>query len=683
MKEIMNMWRCNIIFLLLIGSCSIAFGQNVAFIASPSASKMGVKDQVQVTFTVKNVDGLTDLHPNGFGDFTHIAGPFQSQSVNITNNNRSISVSLTYVLVPRHEGKLTIPPATAKDANGHTYQSNAVTIEVFPGSMAPAQPARRQMPGRSPFDDDEDDMFAMMQQQMAQMNRMHQQMMQQMYQQQPRGAQPTAPQQAQPQANAPVNSDEIKKDLFIKVTVDKNKVNVGDQITASYKLYSRVPMQVSISKLPSLNGFWTQDFEIPKQPKPTEEVINGKKYQVFLLKKSALFPQQTGTLELDPAEATGVARIVQQVRRKMSDMFASPFGRGTLMMNDPFFDNAFFDDMMYKDVNVNLQSTPVKITVLPLPDKNKPSDFGGAVGKFTISSKIDKENITTDDVVNFSITINGSGNLKLIEAPKLNLPNGISTYDPQIIDSITSRTTTISGYKTLTYAITPQTAGDFTIPAIPFTYYDPSKGTYITLNTTPVTLHVKPGKGGVAKTTTTKLNLIKDIHDINASVVSHWEPNALPYFYTNWYWILIGTVVAGGATYAGWKKYNDAQSSNTVKLRNKRANKIALQRLATAQKLMQKQQDKQFYEEISKAIWLYLSDKLFIPLSAMSKDVAISALHDRGVTDAALNNFNSVIWECETALYASGGAKKMNQTYEEAIKVISDFEELIKEVKYA
>ncbi len=184
-------------------------------------------------------------------------------------------------------------------------------------------------------------------------------------------------------------------------------------------------MQVGISKLPSLNGFWTQDFDIPKQAKPTEEVLDGKKYQVFLLKKSALFPQQTGTLELDEAEAKGVARIVQQVQRKMSDMFTNPFGNGTLMMNDPYFNNAYYNTMAYKDIKVDLKSTPVKITVTALPEKDKPADYGGAVGDFTITGKIDKQDLTTDDVATLTLNITGSGNLKLIEAPKLNLPNGI------------------------------------------------------------------------------------------------------------------------------------------------------------------------------------------------------------------------------------------------------------------
>ncbi len=658
MKRIKDMWRVNILFLLILGVCCHAWAQNVAFIASPSANKIGVRDQVQVTFTIQNVDNLADLRPTGFGDFNRLAGPFQSQSVSFTNGARSSSITLTYVLQAKHEGKLTIPPATAKDAAGHTYQSNPITIEVVPGSLAQQQ--RR--PARSnPFGDD-DDPFAAMQQQLARMQQLQQQMMQ--------GGAPMQQQQQAPQQNdATANDAEIKKDLFIKVSVDKSKVHVGEQITTSYKLYSRIPMQVSFSKLPSLNGFWTQDFEIPRQPKPTEEVVDGKKYQVFLLKKSALFPQETGTLQLDPAEAKGVARIAQKLRPM----------NGTLMMNDPFFNNAFFNAMGYKDVNVHLVSTPVNITVTQLPEKDKPADFGGAVGNFTIAAKLDKPELTTDDVAALTLTISGSGNLKLIEAPKLTLPNGINTYDPQIVDTITGRSTTISGSKIITYAITPHTPGDFDIPPVAFTYFNPQTGTYTTLHTQGFKMHVKAGKHYNPSHTTADNTpiAIKDIHDISAQPLGELKLRSYPLLLAPGYWVGYFVPVVAFLLLAVWKRRNDELSRDNVLLRNKRANKIALQRLITAKKLLATNETKPFYEEISKAIWLYLSDKSGIPLSALSRETAKAALMARSVPEALQNKFESVIWECETALYASGGSKSKAVTYDDAVKIISDLEGVI------
>ena len=652
------MWRYSIVFLLAIGVSCRAWSQNISFVASPSANKIGVKDQVQVTFTISNAPDLRDFTPPNFKDFAVLGGPYQQTSMTITNGARSSSISLTYLLQPRHEGNIFIPPAIAKDGAGHSYQSNQVAIEVVSGSLAP--PQQRRQPGRDPFGGD-DDIMAMM----RQMQQMNQQMNQQMRQQ---------PQQPQPAPEPPTaNDDEIKKDLFIKVEVDKSKVHVGEQITATYKLYSRLPMQVGISKLPTLNGFWTQDFDIPKQPKPVEEVLDGKKYQVFVLKKSALFAQETGNLELDPAEAKGVARIVQEVRRRVSDMFG-----GTMMMNDPAFNNSYYRTQTYKDVKVDLQSTPVKITVTALPEKNKPADYGGAVGKFTISDKIDKQELTTDDIATLTINITGSGNLKLIEAPKPDLPNGISTYDPQVLDTITGRSTTISGSKIITYAITPHTPGDYDVPAIAFTYFNPQTGKYVTEHTQPLKLHVNQGKHYNPVATNNNTTALKDLHDINKQALDKINAAGKPILLTGGYWSLYALPLLAFVGIIGWKKRDEELSKNTVLLKSRRANKIALQRLVTARKLLQEESKTPFYEEVSKAIWLYLSDKMNIPLSALSRDTAKYAMNERNIPEHLQKDLENVIWECETALYASGGSKQMVHTYEGAIKVISDLEDVFK-----
>jgi BatD DUF11 like domain len=676
MRHFRHIWRYSSVLLLIAGTCCHVWAQNVVFSAEASANKMGIKDQVQVQYTIRDARNMQTVTNPASPDFNVLDGPFTSRSFYSNGQTQSETVTLTYIVQPTHEGTCVIPPITAKDAAGHSYQSNAVAIQVVPGSLA--QPRKPQQAPRNIFQQQDEDMAAMLQhmQQMQQrMQQMQQAQMQQM--QQRRGQQPQQQQQAQQQAHdePTVTSDEIKKDLFIKVTVDKNKVRQGEQITASYKLYSRIPMQANISKLPSLNGFWTQDFEIPRQAKPTEEVYNGKKYQVFLLKKSALFPQQTGTLELDPAEAKGVARIVQQVRRRLSDVF-DPFGAGTLMMNDPVFNSAFFNDIAYRDVKVDLQSDPVKITVTPLPDKDKPEGYGGAVGQFTIASKIDKQELTTDDVATLTYTITGSGNLKLIEAPKPTLPNGLETYDPQIIDTITGRSTTISGSKIISYSISPHTPGDYDIPGIAFTYFNPQSGQYVTEHTQPIKLHVKQGKhystsqaGNVA---------MKDIHDNVLAPQGSLAAATRPMLYSTGYWSMYALPLLAFVGMVFWKKRDDELSRDVAGMRRKRANKVALQRLVTARNLLQQGAKTPFYEEVSKAIWLYLSDKLNIPLSTLSRDAAAEALTSHNISRELQKELNDVIWECETALYASGGSKQMEHTYATAVKVISDLEDTFK-----
>jgi hypothetical protein len=683
MKHIKIMWRYYIMLLAVSGSCCHAWAQNVVFTATASSNKVGVRDQVQVQFTLRDADNPQSITSPASDDFAVVGGPYQSTSSNTSiSGNKMVTsqaITLTYVLQPKHEGTFTIPPVVAKDAAGRSYQCNALTIQVVPGTLQ-QQPQRRTANRYDPFGDQDDDVMALMQR----MQQMQQQQMQAM-QQQRRGAQQPRPQpqsQQQAQANqqaqndAPINDNEIKNDLFIKVAVDKNKVHLGEQVTVSYKLYSRIPMQMGISKLPSLNGFWTQDFDIPKQAKPTEEVLNGKKYQVFLLKKSALFPQQTGNLELDPAEAKGVARIVQQVKRRMSDMF-DPFGAGTLMMNDPIFNNSFYNTLAYKDVQVHLKSTPVKITVTELPEKDKPADYGGAVGDFSISGKIDKQELTTDDVATLTLNITGSGNLKLIEAPKLNLPNGLNTYDPVVIDTITGRSTTISGSKIISYVITPHTAGEYDIPGIPFSFFNSETGKYETEHTQPIKLHVKPGKL-TSPGQSTNAMAFRDIHDIVTQPLPNLVMKSAPLLFTAGYWSMYAMPFLAFLGMIVWKRRDDELSKDMASLKRRRANKVALQRLVAAKKLLDQQNKTPFYEEVSKAIWLYLSDKLSIPLSSLSREAASEAMTARKVPLNIQKNVENVIWECETALYATGGSQKMASTYEEAIKVISDLEDEFK-----
>lgn len=668
------MWRYIIVLALAFGGACGALAQNVVFTAVAGSNKIGTKDQVQLQYTIRDAQNLQSVTNPSDADFIIVGGPYQSQSssTQISNGHyvTSSAISLTYVLQPRREGTFTIPPVTARDAEGHAYQSNPVTIQVVPGTMQQQQPQRRPR-AYDPFADADDDVMALM----RQMQAMQQQQMQAMQQmQQGRRGQPQ--QQQQSQTEPPVNEDEIKKDLFIRVAADRSKVHLGEQVTISYKLYSRIPMQMAISKLPSLNGFWTQDFDIPKQAKPTEEVLDGKKYQVFLLKKSALFPQQTGTLELDPAEAKGMARIVQQVRRRMADLF-DPFGNGTLMMNDPFFNNAFYNTMAYKDVPVHLRSTPVKITVTPLPEKDKPEHFSGAVGEFSVSSKIDKKQLTTDEVATLTFNITGSGNLKLIEAPALDLPNGLNTYDPVIIDTITGRSTTISGSKIITYVITPQAPGDYEIPAIEFNYYDPQKDKYVVSRTQPYKLHVTPGKRGAAGRGDAGVTY-RDIHELVKQPPSRLSYGGAPLLFRPLYWIVFLLPLIFFMIYALLRRRDEELSRDTAQTRRKRANKVALQRLTTAKKLLQEQNKKPFYEEVSKAIWLYLSDKLSIPLSALSRETAADAMTARKVPADVQKKVEDVIWECETALYASGGSRTMANTYEDAVKAISNLEDIFK-----
>jgi hypothetical protein len=644
-----------------------AMAQEMSFTAQVNAERVGTKDQFQVSYTLNNAPNAVNFKPPNFSGFSILGGPYQSNNSSVSNVNgqwkQTTSVVLTYVLNANRTGTLTIGPATVTN-NGHEVSSNSVTIQAVNGSLVQQQQRRQQ----NPFGDDDDDPFVAMQ-------RMQQQMMQQMSQAQQSRRQQAQQQQTQLEG---LSEQNISKNIFIKVEVDKTNPHVGEQITVSYKLYTRLAMSVNLTGLPSLNGFWSQDFQTPTTPKPVDEVVNGQHYQVFLLKKTALFPQQDGALTLDAAKAEGVVRVVELVKGK------NPYANdpnASFFMNDPYFNQDMFNGYNYKDVPVKLSSIPVKINVKPLPPDKQPPSFTGAVGNFTIASTLDKNALSTDDAATLTFTIKGSGNLKLISSPKITFPAELGVYEPQTADTITSRNPAITGSKIFTYNMNPQTPGDYEIPAIKFSYYDAALGSYKELSTQPIKVHVTKGKNynpNVAKGTAA----LTDIHDINKSTFEAMGDSGVPVVNKWWYWVFYGLGLAALIALLLRKKQQEMYEGNQALFKNKKANKIAWKRLAEARKLLPQQQHKAFYEEISKAVWLYLSDKLGIPLSHLSKETMEGELELKQVPVAQINRVKSLVLECEMALYSpSGGQKQRQHTLDEAAGTIGELEIVLKNKK--
>jgi hypothetical protein len=650
--------------LLLLLQSITAAAQDVVFTAGADASKVGLADRFNVTYTIQGIGEATFNPGESLKEFNVLAGPFRSQSTNMTYSGgqlvQSSSLSMTFVLQAKHTGIIKLPPAVVVDRAGHSYKSNSLQVEVVPGSVMMAR-SRRPSAGAAWADDPFDsDPFAALRQQQA---RMRQLMNAHMNQQ--RGVQPGA---QKPAASAA----DISKDIFIRVDVDKKAVKLGEQVTAIYKLYARIPMQVAISKLPSLNGFWTQDFDIPKEHSRAEEVVNGRRYQVFILKKSALFPQQSGTLTLDAAEAEGTARVA--VQAQSNNPFDDPFfglPGGSLMMSDPFFSDPF-GESGYREVPVHLKSAPVHIKVGELPEAGKPEHFTGAVGNFSLSGKLDKSSLTTDNVATLTLTISGSGNLKLFDVPKLVLPPGLDTYEPGVFDTITGRSTTISGQKVVTYSIAPRKAGDYVIPPLRFAWFDPQSNSYKTASTASFPLQVRPGKT-LTPAEVAGYRGSGDIRDHFIAAASR------PLILSPLYWSMYALPLALLAGITFYRRREQELVADTARTRNRRANKVAQKRLAHAGALLQKDDARGFYDEVSKAIWLYLSDKLNIPLSALGKDAALQAMSQRGIPTPVQQQIEKVVDECELALYASSGNNhQMQQTFSEAACIITGLERTLR-----
>jgi len=368
-------------------------------------------------------------------------------------------------------------------------------------------------------------------------------------------------------------------------------------------------------------------------------------------------------------------RVIEQ--SKGQDASANDPGYGSLFMNDPFFNNGYYSRYQYRDVKTELSSNPVDIHVQALPAAGQPKSFTGAVGHFTVNATIDSTVLHTGNSANFVFTIKGSGNFKLIGNPSIQFPNALSALDPLVADTITGRSPDITGMKTFTYNLSPQKSGSFTIPAIDFSYFDPKTKSYRTLHTQPITVMVKAGKGN----NNTQDMATAQLSDIHPNMTAPLKPNSLTSLFVAgpWYWcIYLLAIIVFTMAYLLHKRRSD-MAANAVLWKNKKANKVAWKRLALARKLLPQQEaHTMFYEEVSKAVWLYLSDKLNIPLSDLSKENIAGKLKIEGVNTAAIEQTQNVILECEMALYSpSGGTKQRAHTLDNAAQLIGTLEEYL------
>ncbi len=592
----------------------LGMADNIHFtMEGPQAVAVG--DQFRLGFTL-NESG-TDLQLPDLSNFDVLMGPTtsQSSSIQIINGKTTQSSSFSYMFILRakKEGKFTIRPASIK-VGGKMYESNELTIQVVKGQPQPAA-----------------------------------------------GQQPTSQKNAQ--TTETPGSTISKDNLFVRVAVDKTNVSKGEQILSTVKLYisQNVPLNgFDEVKLPSYEGFWTKDIEVPTQVSFTREVYDGKIYQVGILKKTILFPQQVGTIRINPFEITCLVR--QRVKQQQG-----------------FFDD-FFDN--YRVVKAKVISDPVSIQVKDLP--NQPGNFSGAVGNFSVSSSLDKTNVKSNEAVTLKLNVNGSGNLTLIKAPKIELPQDFEAYEPKTSDRVIASDNGLNGSVTFEYLFIPRFAGNFTIPAIEFVFFNPATHQFETRTTEAYKLHVDKGSDDsnssvVSSFSKEDVKMIgKDIRFIkqNKTVL---KPKGTSFFGTfEFYSIYILSLIAFVVVYVINRK-KIKENANLVLVRNKRANKVALKHLKAASVFLKNNQAEQFYESVIKALWGYLSDKLSIPVADLSREKASSSLLAKGVNQDAVTELIRIIDDCEFARYAPAAfAGTMIEIYDGAARVMGIFEKQIK-----
>ncbi len=549
-----------------------------------------------------------------FENFEVLAGPTQSsgRSMSIINGQmtQSVNYSYSYYLVGSKAGIFSLPVAEVK-VDGKSYKTQPFQVEVVDGGNALSQQGGQQMQGG----------------------------------------------QAMPQ---PSGTGLAEDDILVRLTVDRNNVYKGQPVRAVMKLYTRSGISgIESAKYPSFNGFWTQELDA-SQYQVQRETLNNKVYDTRIIREYLLFPQQSGTLTIEPAELTVIAQIITQQRRQS--------------LFDDFFGG--FPDI--QEVRKVLTSSPVTINVKNLP-ADAPDSFGGAVGQFDMSASVPEGNINANSAVTYSIKIAGTGNLPLIQTPKVELPSSFEQYNVKTTESLQNDRRGISGYRQFDYPIIARAEGTYIIPETKFTYFNPDMGQYVTLTAEAAHLTVLPDSTATRSSSVGLVSGIdkedikflgQDIRFIKIDSPSLKAEDSLLMGSGIYYLVILCMCIGSLFLYRHLRK-SLANRSNAALVKGRMANKVALQRFKAAESHMRNDNQRGFYEEMLKALWGYMSDKLNIPVSNLTKENVREELVKRHIETAHAERYTAIISECEYAQYAPGSSGRMQESYKAGVEIVS------------
>ena len=453
-------------------------------------------------------------------------------------------------------------------------------------------------------------------------------------------------------------------DLFITGTINKTTVYEQEAILLTYKIYTQVDLRgFDNVKLPDFKGFHSQEVELPANRRWGLEHYKGRNYQTTIFRQFVLFPQQSGKLTIDAARFDASIAVATQVDPFDFDSFFNGGGGGYM-------------------VKKSLFTPKLTIDVKALPDK--PAGFSGGVGDLNISSSINSTSVKTNDAVTVKLVISGTGNLKLLSNPEVKFPEDFEIYDPKSENNFRLTSDGLSGNKVIEYLAIPRNPGDYKIPPVSFTYFDVKSKSYKTLTTEGYDLHVEKGEGNATQTIANFTNkeelkvLNEDIRFIKQNEVK-LTPRGSFFFGTTGYWLFYLIPALVFIVFFLIYRKQIAANANVAKVRTRKANKVAVKRLKLAGKLLADNKKDAFYDEVLKALWGYVSDKLSIPMSRLSKDNIEEELRNYGVDDALIAEFLKVLDNCEFARFAPADANQgMDKVYAEALDIISKMEGSIK-----
>ena len=460
----------------------------------------------------------------------------------------------------------------------------------------------------------------------------------------------------------PAGSAISSSDLFINVTASKQHVREQEPILLTYKVYTLVGLTQLSGGIADLKGFYTREIPLPRDKSFKMENYNGRMYKSVTWQQYVIFPQATGKLEIPPITFDGV--VVQQNRNI-----------------DPF--EAFFNGGSgYVEVNKQIKAPGLTIQVDPLPQR--PANFSGGVGSFVISATPDKKEVKANDPVKLRVVVSGTGNMKLLKQPVVKFPKDFDSYDAKVTDKTTLTTNGLQGSIVYDFLIVPRHQGTYEIPSIEYTYYDTRKNAYQTLKTEPFTLNVAKGDGTPTATYTAQEDvrqLNSDIHYIHTGNTRQ-QANGDIFFGSTAYWVSLAVLLLSFISLFVIFRRRAIENANVVKQRAGKANKVAVKRLKKAAALMKVGKDGEFYDEVLRALWGFVGDRLNMPVEQLSRENISQQLESHSVSAETIQQFLGALDECEFARYAPGDATgNMNKVYDAAMTAITQIANTMKKVK--
>jgi len=601
---------------LCLGLTQSLLGAAIQLQATIDRAQVGLNQIFTITLEATGSDaGSVSLQPefpaslDQFSKFLGRGG--ESSNIQLINGRMSVSKSIQLNFMATTVGKHTIEPIKVQ-AGGETYQTQSFQIEIVDNPNPPAS-----TPGR---------------------------------------------------VNEPIQAeDSIEGNLLLKVIASKRTVYQNEPVIVSYKIYTRVNVSsYSLEKMPSTTGFWLEEFELPQQPRLTNEIIDGRKYAVAEIKKMALFPTEVGKMDIEPLVLACDVRI--QSRRRSRDLF------------DSFFDDPFFS----RTQRYQIASPRLSIEVLPLPAENKPRNFSGAVGKFDISATLDKQEVETNESIKLKVKMSGVGNIKILPNPNVKIPDDFEQYGPTSSENISRNENQISGTKTFDYVLIPRSAGEKKIESTEFSFFDISTKTYKTLRTTEFTIKVNKGQKDITHSQGTGFTreeiriLGQDIRYIQQTVphfakIGHFYYQTFPFYFL----VITPLFLLAGALF--YRRRQDKFSEDLGYARARRANKEAGARLNRARKLLSEAHAKEFYAEVSRGLLSFVANKFNLDEAGIMTSQVEKLLTDRKIKPELIKEYLACLQICDYQRFApiQTSVAEMKKFYDQSRSAMANLQKAL------